>query len=104
MAPPSKRSIEVATTSLRQEAGTWDQESGQMGQVVGKAEALRLDRIEAGLFQIIVDAYRGVIDQVTARSKEGQRRMTEIGNTLHQVANTYDQEEQENVHHLKNLY
>jgi hypothetical protein len=104
MAPPSEQSMKVATNSLRHEAGTWDQESGQLGKVVSKADALRLDRIEAGLFQVIVGAYRGVIDQVTARSKEGQRRMTEIGNTLHQVANTYDREERENLHHLKNLY
>jgi hypothetical protein len=30
--------------------------------------------------------------------------MTDVANTLHEVADTYDEEEAENLHLLKNLY
>lgn len=104
MAAPNKNQIKVATDTLRTEAGIWDQQSRMTGKMASQADNLRMDRLEAGIFQIIVSAYGSVVDQVTARSREGQQRMADIANTLHQVANTYDQEEAENLHHLKNLY
>lgn len=104
MATPSKSQIKVATDTLRTEAGIWDQQSIIAGKITSQTDSLRMDRLEAGVFQIIVSAYGSVVDQVTARSREGQQRMADIANTLHQVANTYDQEEAENLHHLKNLY
>ncbi|MGH3869106.1 MAG: hypothetical protein ACRDQ4_23930 [Pseudonocardiaceae bacterium] len=104
MATPSKDQIKVATEKLRTEAGIWDQQSNMAGKIASQTDSLRMDRLEAGIFQIIVSAYGSVVDQVTARSREGQQRMADIANTLHQVANTYDQEEAENLHHLKNLY
>lgn len=104
MAPPSNGQIKVATNTLRTETGVWDQQSSSAGKIASQANNLRMDRFEAGVFQIIVSAYSSVVDQVTARSQEGQQRMADIANTLHQVANTYDQEEAENLHLLKNLY
>lgn len=104
MAPPSKAQIMVATEALRTEAGIWDQQSSAMGKIVGQADGLRLERIEAGIFQIIFDSYASVVDQVTARSGEGRQRMADVATTLHQVANTYDEEEAANLHLAKNLY
>lgn len=104
MAPPTAQQIKTATDALRNEAGVWDKESGEMGKIGPKAEGLRLDRVEAGLFQVIFDAYKQVLDQVIARSNEGKTQMTDIGKTLRSVADTYDQEEAANVHKLKNIY
>jgi hypothetical protein len=104
VAPPSTENIKVATNSLRQEAGTWDSESAAMGSIPPKAENLRLTRIEAGLFQVIFDAYGQLIDQVIARSTEGTQQMTDIGKTLRSVANIYDEEEAAHEHRIKNLY
>ncbi|MGH4008864.1 MAG: hypothetical protein ACRDTH_12030 [Pseudonocardiaceae bacterium] len=104
MAPPSKAQVKVATDALRTEAGIWDQQSRELDKIVGQADGLRLERIEAGIFQIIFDAYTSVVDQVTARSGEGSQRMAEVANTLHQVADTYDDEEAANLHLVKNLY
>jgi len=104
MAPPSKDQVRVATDALRAEAAVWDRQSSAMGKIVSQANGLRLERVEAGIFQVIFGTYSSVIDQVTARSKEGQQRMTDVANTLHEVADTCDEEEAENLHLLKNLY
>ena len=104
MAPPTAQEIKTATEALRTEAGVWDKESGEMAKIGPKVEGMRLDRVEAGLFQIIFDAYGQVIEQVIARSNEGKAEMTEVGKTLRSVADTYDQEEAANVHKLKNIY
>jgi uncharacterized protein YukE len=104
MAPPSAAQIKVATDALRAEAGIWDQQSNELGKIASQANGLRLERIEAGIFQIMFEAYASVVDQVTARSGEGRKCMTDVANTLHQVADTYDEEDAANLHLLKNLY
>ena len=104
MAPPTSDQITVATTALRTEAGTWDELSTEIGKIPTKAEELRLTRIEAGLFQVIFDAYDDVVDQVIARTNEGKKQMTDIGSTLRSVADTYDSEEAAGEHRLRNLY
>lgn len=96
--------IDVITDALRKEAGIWDGEAAEMGRIGPKAEELRLDRVEAGLFQVIFDVYGEVIDQVIARADEGRQRMTEIGSTLRTVADTYDRVDTDNAQNLQNVH
>jgi hypothetical protein len=104
MAPPTSDQVKVATEALRNEAGAWDREADEIGKIPAKAEDLRLNRIEAGLFQIIFDTYGQVIDQVIARAGEGRTQMNAVANTLRTVADTYEQEENAQVHKMKNIY
>ena len=104
MPPPSAQEVAVATGTLRSEAGVWDHESGQLKTITSKAESLRMNRFEAGVFQVIVSAYESVVEQVQHRCDEGQQRMAEIANTLRQVANTYDAEDRSREHAIRNLY
>lgn len=104
MPPPSKGQVKVATDALRSEAGIWHQQSDELGKIVGRTEDLRLSRVEAGLFQVVFDAYESVVDQVSARCGEARQCMTDIADTLHQVADTYDDEDAANMHRFKNLY
>ncbi|MEV4319258.1 hypothetical protein [Actinocrispum sp. NPDC049592] len=104
MAPPTAEQVKVATEALRKEAGVWDEESAEMTKIADKADGLRLTRIEAGVFQVIFDAYGLAIDQIIARSHEGSERMSEVGRTLRSVADTYESEETAKVHKLKNIY
>jgi hypothetical protein len=97
------QSVKVATDALRTEAGVWGQQSTQLGTVAAKVDGLRFGRLEAGVFQLIVSPYEQLTDQVHSRCQEGVTRMTEIADTLRQVATTYDQEELDNTHRLKNL-
>lgn len=104
MTPPDPHSITVATDALRRDASLWDDQSCAMRDIAARAESLRLNRIQAGLFQVVFDAYTTVIDQVVARSREGSDRMGAIRDTLHATADTYDREETQRLHALRNLY
>ncbi|MCO1578603.1 hypothetical protein M8C13_22880 [Crossiella sp. SN42] len=104
MAPPTADHIRAATAALRNEAGVWDAQAGELGKIASMAEAMRLNRIQAGVFQLVFDTYTDVIDQVVGRSTEGVERIGEVANTLRQVANTYEQEEAANLHKIKGLY
>lgn len=104
MTTPLGPQITVAVNALRAEARIWDDESDALAQLGSKAAGLRLTRIEAGLFQLVVDAYEQVIDQVTARSAEGRERLAQVGVTLRSIADTYEQEEAANEHRLRHLF
>src|SRR6266540_512897 len=104
MAPPDSQTMQAATTALRDEAKVWDDQCKTMGDVRPKVEDLRLSRIEAGLFQVIVTEYEKAIDMLAIRTGEAQQAMTNVANTLRAVADTYDQEEAAGVHRMKHLY
>jgi uncharacterized protein YukE len=53
---------------------------------------------------MIVSPYNEVVSQVTARCREGKAAMTEIADTLRQVATTYEEEDRNSAHRLRNLY
>src|SRR3954464_13200268 len=102
MAPPTADQVKVATEALRNEAGVWDREADEIGKIPTKAAEMRFNRIEAGLFQIVFDAYGQMIDQVIARAGEGKTQMNAVADTLRTVAGTYEQEETTQVHKMKN--
>ena len=104
MAPPDSQTMQAATNALRGEAKIWDDQSKTMGDIGPKVEDLRLNRIEAGLFQVIVTEYEKAVDLIVTRTGEGQQAMTNVASTLRTVADTYDQEEAAGVHRMKHLY
>lgn len=104
MTPPSQDQIRVALDALRREAGIWDCQANELAKIRPKAEALRLNRIEAGLFQVIFDTYSQVLGQIIDRADEGQRCMIDVGSALRAVAATYEREEAEYIHQLRDLY
>lgn len=104
MGSPDEDQMRVITDALRKDGGIWDDQATEMAKIVAKAQGLRLNRIEAGLFQVIFDAYSQVIDQVNGRCDEGQRCMAAIGSTLFSVANGYEQAEAARAHDLGNIH
>ena len=104
MTPPSKHDVEVATASLVTEGGVWLRQADQLEAISRKADGLRLSRLEAGLFQVVLSAYDAAADQLASRCREGHQRMTEIGVTLRQVAEIYQDEDDDNAHRLRGLY
>ena len=95
--------VKVATDALRTEAGVWDQQSAQLTAIASKVDGLRVNRLEAGVFQLVVGPYGEVVDQVHGRCQEGAQAMTGVADTLRQVANTYDEEERDGTHRLRKL-
>jgi hypothetical protein len=104
MTQPSGGQITAATNALRKEAKVWAHQGQQIGTIPPVAEKLRLSRLEAGIFQIIVSAYNDVVDKVAARCREGEQHMAQIATTLVNVADIYDEEERRNEHRTRKLY
>ncbi|WP_433271038.1 hypothetical protein ACQPZF_11410 [Actinosynnema sp. CS-041913] len=104
MAPPDKQAVQVATGALRTEAGTWESMSDEIGKAAAEAESLRMTRLEAGIFQLIVGPYEQAVDQIVGRANEGRAQLAAIGSTLRQIADTYDAEEAANEHKIRNVY
>lgn len=92
--PPTDEQIEYATDALREEAGVWDGQSGEMARIAGMVEGLGLTRLEAGMFQLIVSPYNSVVNQVAARCQEGAQRMSDIADALTGIARDTDETEE----------
>ncbi|AEV86665.1 hypothetical protein ACWT_5648 [Actinoplanes sp. SE50] len=104
MSQPTPDEVRVATDALRTESGTWNNQSDTTKALSAKTATLEFGRLEAGLFQMMVGPYNDVIHAVTARANEGVTAMKEIADTLHQAADTYEQEDRAGAHRIKNVY
>jgi hypothetical protein len=89
--------LKVITDAMRHAAGIWDQQASAIGSISGKVEGMSLGRFEAGVFQLIVSPYDGVVTQVAGRCQEGQHNMQAIAVALDNSANNYDTTEQTNT-------
>ena len=94
----------VHTKELRGEAGIWDDQSSQLKEIVEKAEGLRFNHVQAGIFQLLVTAYGPAIDQIIARCSEGQQRVAEIAKVLRDVSDEYDKAEKEGEQLFKSRF
>lgn len=89
MTTPDSHELQVVRGSLRKVADIWDQQGNAIGAIASKAAGMRLDRLDAGVFQLIVTPYDQVVDQVAARCHEGRQRMHDIAGALRRSASTY---------------
>jgi hypothetical protein len=101
---PTPQQVKVATDAVRQEATVWEQQAAQLQAAATTVAGLRVTRLEAGIFQLVVEAYNDLVATVTDRCREGHDRMADIGSTLRRVADVYETEDAANAHRLKNLY
>lgn len=98
------RQFGVGTQALRDDVRVWDQQSSQMKQIVDNVGNLRMDRLEAGVFQIFVSAYQEAVSQVADRASEGSTALSAVATTLARVAGMYEQAESVNTHKFKDLH
>jgi hypothetical protein len=94
----------VVTEALRKEAVTWDEQAVLIRSAATRAGALRLTRLTAGIFNLIVTEYEATIDAVTARCLEGEREMTAIASALLRNADAYDRGDVEVSKHVADAY
>ncbi|MEU3222059.1 hypothetical protein ABZ695_02730 [Streptomyces sp. NPDC006976] len=92
------------TDALRAEAKMWDEQSDSMGQVAGAVQGMRMTRLEAGLFQMIVSSYSEAIDQISTRCLEGQVCMADVADALIKNANAYDNQEVDTTKSVEDAY
>ncbi|WP_433726059.1 hypothetical protein ACQP0C_32090 [Nocardia sp. CA-129566] len=101
-ADPQK--LKVATGSLRSDAGLWDSKSTTMQELKTKIETLTFTRLEAGLFQVIVNANDELVADLASRSGEASQRFTEVANVLRVCADTYEAEDAAGKHRIDNVW
>lgn len=87
--------VEVVVEALRSEAITWDENSGVVGQISSDVESLRMSRLQAGIFQIMVTAYNDAVDVVQSRCSEGTTNLADIATALRANADAYENQELE---------
>ncbi|MGK8501026.1 hypothetical protein [Nocardia asiatica] len=100
----SSDQFRVAVDSLRADAGVWNRGSATMSDLKGKMDALTFNRLQAGLFQLIVNANDELVTKMSDRSAEASQRFTEIADTLRFCADTYEAEDAAGKHRIDNLW
>lgn len=94
----------VVTDSLRRTATVWDHQATAVGAIAGSARGLGLNRLSAGVFQLIVSPYQALVTEVADRCTEGNQSMSEIAAALRKAAATYDEAERRNVAAATNVH
>ncbi|GAA2728857.1 hypothetical protein [Actinocorallia aurantiaca] len=101
---PSKEEIRFSVEGLRTHAKDWDAAAGQMEQVGTVVAGLELNRVEAGLFQSLVNQVNSTQQKIEMLAREAVTEMEKGGDALRKVATTYEAEEAKNVHKMNKLY
>ncbi|MEU2250120.1 hypothetical protein [Streptomyces sp. NPDC019224] len=96
--------LKVITDGLRTDAAMWDEQSNAMKAVHDAVEGTRMNRLQAGVFQLLVSAYGAVVDQVSERSAEGEVQMAAVATALYKNAKAYDDHEVDTKHHVDHAY
>lgn len=103
--PPNGDRLAVATDALRQDAGIWRTVSTDLAKIGPLTDQLGLDGwVDGGIYVGLAGVLTPLVQLVADRAGQGVTAMSSIADTLDQVAGTYDREEAEGLHRLKNLY
>ncbi|WP_328406252.1 type VII secretion target [Nocardia sp. NBC_00403] len=104
MAAPSKDAISVAVAQVRSAATNWDEAAAALEEARKATEKAKFEKLEAGVFALAYDKYKDAPDFVRDRMVEGIAVFNEIAQTLRQVADTYEAEDERFEHEIRNLY
>ncbi len=96
--------IDVVTEALKKDARMWEEQSVTLGEIHHTVEGLRLTHLEAGLFQVIFNAYGRAIDHLSKISLEGKHRMDEIADALYKNAHAYEDREEQVTQTVEGAY
>ncbi|MFC1402374.1 MULTISPECIES: hypothetical protein [Streptacidiphilus] len=101
--PAAEDGYAVPDGTLEQEAGVWDSDADQLQSIASKAGGLRLDRVTAGIFQMIVTAHDDLVSTVSARANEGSSEMHRIAQALRTTDRGYREQEASTAQSFKAL-
>jgi hypothetical protein len=86
--------FQVTTGALRTEAVRWSAAGARMTALTARLEALRFAGDYGLLERHFAPSYQALIETLVARCSEADDRMSEIGQTLGQLANEYEAAEE----------
>ncbi len=105
MTQPTADEIRVATDTIRSEAAIWDECSATLAIARETTWTMAIDGVPpASIFAEFIAAYNEAVALAHDRFRQGDAHTAGIGAALRRVADTYDAEEQANLHALHNLY
>ncbi len=81
--------MRVASGALEGEADKWDDEAPGLDSIHESLEGMALTRVEAGLFQIMFNAYESCRSTVAGRAEEGAKEFRLMATTLRHIAKDY---------------
>lgn len=96
--------IDVITSALRSEALTWDAAADAATSISSAADALRMSRLEAGIFQLVASEYEATTDHVYSRCREGAAELNAIADALRRNARAYDERDADVAQHVDGSY
>lgn len=104
MATPSQKQIYASIEHMKSAAGAWHTASGDLSEASKAIGPLKINRIQAGIFQVAYSAYLEAAQFVESRVNEGVKELTGVGDTLKYCADVYQREDESNAHKFKGLY
>jgi hypothetical protein len=104
MSQPTSGEIRVSTGAMHTEARVWSTAAEQLHATAAQARALVIDHYDSQVFREFIEEHNAAADQVAALCQSGYTQLNDVGFTLDDVANTYQAEEDANVHAMDNLY
>jgi hypothetical protein len=105
MTQPTADEIRVATDTIRREAAIWDECSATLAMAREATWVLPIDGVPPGsIFAEFIAAYNEAVALTHDRFQQGDAHTAAVGAALRTVADTYDAEEQANLHALHDLY
>ncbi|MBZ4323525.1 hypothetical protein [Streptomyces huiliensis] len=96
--------LKVITDGIRTDARMWDAQSTLLGGIHNTVEGLRMTRLEAGLFQVLLSAYTDAVNQISSRTSEGRDRTKEVADTLVVNARAYEDHEVDTTKSVEKAY
>lgn len=95
--------LEAIVNEIRTEAAHWDTHKTLCSGVSAAGDALRMTRLQAGLFQLIVDTNNRVCDLVQAECAQAATHMGEAATALRADADHYEDHELDVTQSIKDI-
>jgi len=104
MGQPTPSEIRASTDAMHAEAAVWFTAAGELQATAVRTRALTIDHYDSVVFREFIEEHNAAADQVAALCQSGYTQLNDVGYTLGDVADTYQAEEDANVHAMNDLY
>ncbi|HLS75971.1 MAG TPA: type VII secretion target [Nocardia sp.] len=104
MAVPSNDQIHAALDQMRKTADDWETAAEHLDKALQLTADVKLNRVEAGVFQAAYHKYEPSPGYTGDRAREGAAVCREIASTLRNIAKVYEEEDKRGEHALRQLY
>jgi hypothetical protein len=104
--PPEPADLRFALSRFGEDAGRWEADGRVLAQAAQNAAALEVEALAFGpaAWLGVPEQYRLVQQMITDRLGEGAQRFADVAAALRSARDTYQREEDDNVHRIKGVW